>query len=166
MEMRPNLRYIYLGGVQPENFDWCDPMGFRQLAPAVRYLDGVSHRTYRLDMGPGSVDAWLAGLVATELGIAPERIGELEFDREAREVRTGAETVSLTALEAGVLGALWDRAGKPVSRAQLLEQAWSENGDAGSNVVDAVVLGLRRKLGPEAAAIETVRGIGYRLRAV
>ena len=164
MEMRPNLRYIYLAGVVRQNFDWCDPLGFEEQPALERDLDGVPYKTFRLDMGEGSVDAWLANLVAVELGITPRRAGNVEFDMEAREVRTPAGAAALTALEAKVLALLWERAGRPVSRADLFELGWGEASDATSNVVDAVVLGLRRKLGAEAAVVESVRGVGYRLR--
>jgi DNA-binding response OmpR family regulator len=42
---------------------------------------------------------------------------------------------------------------------------WGTEYTGGSNVVDAVVLSLRHKLGPAAPVVETVRGSGYRLRA-
>ena len=54
--------------------------------------------------------------------------------------------------------------GKAVSRADLIREVWGFESDATSNVVDAVVATLRRKLGPRAQLIETVRGTGYRLR--
>jgi DNA-binding response OmpR family regulator len=46
-----------------------------------------------------------------------------------------------------------------------LEQVWGHNYEGGSNVVDAVVRGLRKKCGEHADIVETVRGVGYRLRA-
>jgi hypothetical protein len=165
MEMRPNLRYVYLAGIEPENFDWCDPLGFQRLDTLECSMDSATYKTFRLDMGPGSVDAWLSGLVAAELGISPERLGEIGFDPEVRELLLPEGAVSLTPLECGLLAALWERPGRPVSRADLFERVWGHSSDASSNVVDAVVLTLRKKLGRHAGAIETVRGTGYRLRA-
>lgn len=165
MEMRPNLRFIYLGGIQPENFDWCDPLGFEAQPNLDRDLDGIRYRTYRLDMGPGSVDAWLTGLVAAELGIAPERRGNIGFDAETHELDLPQGTVTLTPLESKVMALLWERAPRPVSRADLLAHGWQGDAGASSNVVDAVVVTLRKKLGNQAAALETVRGTGYRLRS-
>ena len=51
-----------------------------------------------------------------------------------------------------------------LSRQQLLSQVWGFDFDPGSNIVDVYVRYLRRKLGKE--RIETVRGLGYRLRVV
>jgi len=53
-----------------------------------------------------------------------------------------------------------------VSRDALIHDVWGLRYDVGSNVVDAVVASLRRKLGPLAGAIETVRGYGYAYRPV
>jgi DNA-binding response OmpR family regulator len=56
------------------------------------------------------------------------------------------------------------RHGAPVSRVDLIREAWGMTYDGGSNKVDVVIRGLRRKLGRLADRIETVRGVGYRLR--
>ena len=67
-------------------------------------------------------------------------------------------------LEFGVLEALHERSGKPVSRVDLLSIVWGTEYNGGSNIVNVVVRTLRRKLGTSASRIETVRGVGYRLR--
>ena len=54
----------------------------------------------------------------------------------------------------------------PVARDSLIQDVWGLRFDPGSNVVDAVVASLRRKLGGLSGAIETVRGFGYRLPRV
>ena len=59
---------------------------------------------------------------------------------------------------------LGQRMGQAVSIADLLEDVWGQAFDGGSNVVDAVVRGLRKKLGSRAVMLETVQGVGYRLR--
>jgi DNA-binding response OmpR family regulator len=115
-------------------------------------------------MGPGSVDSWLAAVVAEELGIPAEERESQLFDPDAQELHLPTGRVALTPLECGVMAALHARAGRPVSRADLLERVWGYGSDASSNVVDAVVVALRRKLGEHAGALETVRGTGYRLR--
>jgi DNA-binding response OmpR family regulator len=53
-----------------------------------------------------------------------------------------------------------------VSRGSLIENVWGYSYEGSSNVVDTVVLSLRKKLGQQASAIETVRGVGYRFRRV
>lgn len=163
MEMRPSLRFVYLGGNDPVQFEWCDPLGFEEQESAFAKLDDKPFHTYRLDMGPGSVDAWLQRLVTAELGIE-ESASEPLLDFVGHELHTVNGRVPLSPLEYGVVSLLASRNGKPVSRADLVEQVWGYRGDASSNVVDAVVLSLRKKLGPDAHRLETVRGVGYRLR--
>ncbi len=53
--------------------------------------------------------------------------------------------------------------GDPVPRYQLLADVWGYQADIASNVVDAVVCGLRKKLASRSPSLETVRGVGYRL---
>ena len=52
-----------------------------------------------------------------------------------------------------------------MDRAELLDEVWDGDYDGGSNVVDVVIRGLRRKLADQASMIETLRGQGYRLRS-
>jgi DNA-binding response OmpR family regulator len=73
--------------------------------------------------------------------------------------------ISLTPLEFGVLGELDRAGGRAVTRRELLEAVWGTSFTGGSNVVDAVVHSLREKLGAEADMVQTVRSVGYRLRA-
>jgi hypothetical protein len=125
--------------------------------PAV--LDGRAYSSVALDFGPGSVDGWLARLVAAELGLADG--GPL--DESARAVTVGGRRVALTPLEFGVLRRLDASGGRTVSRAELLREVWGTEYTGGSNVVDAAVRSLRRKLGDGAGVVGTVRGTGYRL---
>jgi hypothetical protein len=164
VEMRPTLRYIYLGGNDLSNFDWCDPLGFEVLPAAGREMDGRAFHTQRLDMGPGSVEGWLARLVGEELGIGADDQPGFLLDAESRELSYAGQNIHLTQLESGVLCLLQSRRGRAVSRADLLEFVWGYDREHVSNVVEAVILSLRRKLGPHALALETVRGVGYRLR--
>jgi len=113
-----------------------------------------------LDFGPSSVDGWLARLVASELGVA----GDDLLDRAARELVLNGRRVNLTRLEFGVMEYLQQRAGEAVPRVALLENVWEQNFDGGSNVVDVVIRALRKKLRDRASVIETVQGVGYRLR--
>jgi DNA-binding response OmpR family regulator len=52
-----------------------------------------------------------------------------------------------------------------ISRPEILREVFGYDFDPGTNLVDVHVANLRRKLGDQAARIETVRGIGYRLRS-
>ncbi|AEB10782.1 response regulator transcription factor [Marinithermus hydrothermalis] len=95
---------------------------------------------------------------------APERytVGRLEVDLEAFEARCAGQPLPLSPAQLRLLAALAREAGRAVPRAELLAQLG--DGDADARTVDAHVKNLRRRLGPCGAQIETVRGVGYRLR--
>ncbi|MFE7125410.1 response regulator transcription factor [Streptomyces sp. NPDC057617] len=89
------------------------------------------------------------------------RAGGLAIDTAARRVfRDGAE-VALTAKEFAVLEQLAVRAGEVVGKPQILEHVWDFAYDGDPNIIEVYISALRRKIG--AAAIQTVRGAGYRL---
>ena len=75
-----------------------------------------------------------------------------------------ADAVGLTRLEFGVMEFLYQRAGEAVPRSSLLANVWEQSFEGGGNVVDVVIRALRKKLGDRASLIETVHGVGYRLR--
>lgn len=85
--------------------------------------------------------------------------GGLEIDTARKRVRRDGVLLSLGAKEFAVLELLAVRAGQVVSRTDLIEHCWDEQADPVSNVVDAVIAQLRRKLG--APVISTVRGAGF-----
>ena len=159
--MRPDLRRIYTVVEQPEVYlPVVTRLGFRPVGPE----DGVARigdRTFTsvvLDFGPASVDGWLAGLVAAELGLDTDVV----IDAESHEAYLDGTRVELTDLESRLLASLQERRGKAVSRATLLDEVWGYEDDYSSNVVDVLVRRLRQKLGERAAKLETVRGVGYR----
>jgi two-component system OmpR family response regulator len=92
--------------------------------------------------------------------------GELRLDPAARRAWRGETEISLSATEFGLLEALMRRPGEVLSRDQLLERVWGDDGEAQSNVVDVYVYYLRQKVDRPfgADSIETVRGGGYKLR--
>jgi DNA-binding response OmpR family regulator len=90
--------------------------------------------------------------------------GPLRLDPEAREVTLDGDTVDLTPTEFDLLQLLLRYPGRTFSRSYLLETIWSDNLLGGDRSVDNVVLRLRKKLGPLKDAIETIWGVGYRLR--
>ncbi|WP_144763216.1 response regulator transcription factor [Curtobacterium sp. 9128] len=91
------------------------------------------------------------------------RSGDVELDVPRHEVTRGGVLLSLGPKEFAVLEMLLDARGDVLSRTALFEGCWDERTDPMSNVVDAVVAQLRRRLGaPD--PIETVRGVGYRIR--
>jgi DNA-binding response OmpR family regulator len=161
MELRPRLRRVYavLRELTPM-WPFLQRVGFHELTDALVGLDGHPYRSAMLDFGPGSVDGWLAGLVANELAAADA----LLLDAGAREVIVDGQRRPLTPLEFDVLRYLLEREGQAVPRSALLDDVWHDTYQGGSNVVDVVVRSLRKKLGRRASAIETVTRVGYRLR--
>jgi Transcriptional regulatory protein, C terminal len=166
MEMRPRLRRVYMPVVDIATYGpIAAELGFRLLDDLTAVLDGKTYHTALLDFGPQSVDGWLTGLVAQELGLELGLDDERLLDIEARELVLGSKRVPLTPLEFDVMRLLIERAGTAISCTTLLDTIWGIDYEGGSNVVDAVIRLLRRKLGSKAGCIETVSGIGYRFRA-
>lgn len=162
MELRPRLRRVYLAARDLAAYaPVARRLGFEMLAEREVELDGATYHSAVLDFGPASVDGWLSDLAGTELGVL--RTTEL-LDVEARELVLEGGRMALTPLEFGVMHYMVARAGKAVSRSELLRDVWGTRYEGGSNVVDAVVRTLRRKLGKAAGQVETVSGVGYRLR--
>jgi DNA-binding response OmpR family regulator len=89
--------------------------------------------------------------------------GGMTLDMRARRASVEGKTIELSAREYTMLEVLMRHAGQVLSREQLLSHVWGYDHDPGSNVVDVYVGYLRKKLGPD--AIETARGMGYRLRS-
>jgi DNA-binding response OmpR family regulator len=90
------------------------------------------------------------------------RAGSISLDPRARRVTHDGRPIDLSAREFALLETLMRHPDQVLSREQLLSQVWGYDFDPGSNVVDVYVGYLRKKLLPD--LIETVRGIGYRLR--
>jgi DNA-binding response OmpR family regulator len=86
----------------------------------------------------------------------------LELDLRTRHARVRGSPVELTAREFALLETLMRHAGQVLTREQLLSHVWGYDYDPGSNVVDVYIGYLRRKLGED--TLETVRGMGYRLK--
>jgi two-component system OmpR family response regulator len=137
-------------------------------------LDDVHHRIRGLDSGaddylpkPFSFDELLARIRALMRRGAPPRpalliVGELRLDPAARRVWRGEEELPLTPREFAMLELFMRRPGEALTRFELLEHVWDQSYENRSNVIDVYVGYLREKLDRE--AIETVRGVGYRLR--
>lgn len=96
------------------------------------------------------------------------RLGDLEIDTLHHEVRYADRIIELSPKEFAILLLLAQHPNQVLSRTQIAEHVWDYATMPSSNVVDVYIGYLRRKLGdtPEPRLIETVRGIGYRLRVV
>jgi two-component system OmpR family response regulator len=93
-------------------------------------------------------------------------VGSLRLDPSTRRVWRGDEEISLSAKEFALLETFMRRPGQVLGRFDLLEHAWDYAYENRSNVVDVYVRYLREKVDRPFAvsSIETVRGVGYRLR--
>ena len=91
-------------------------------------------------------------------------IGGIQLDVAAHQLRIRGKEVALTATELRLLRLLMERAGRVQTRGTLLTDVWGYAEDIDSRTVDTHIRRLRRKLGSEADRIETVIGVGYRLR--
>jgi two-component system OmpR family response regulator len=94
-------------------------------------------------------------------------VGSLRLDPAARRVWRGGEEIELPPKEFSLLEAFMRHPGVALSRFRLLEHAWDGEYENRSNVVDVGVKSLRDRIDRPfgADSIETVRGVGYRLRA-
>ncbi|MEL6469482.1 MAG: response regulator transcription factor [Cyanobacteria bacterium J06623_4] len=90
------------------------------------------------------------------------RVGQIELNLLTRQVYIGNEAIDLPAREFTLLETFLQHPDQVLSREQLLDRVWGYDYNPGSNIVDVYVGYLRKKLGGD--FIETVRGVGYRLR--
>jgi len=91
--------------------------------------------------------------------------GDMEVDTAARRVRAGGKEVALTAKEYSLLECFIRKPNQVVTRDELSSQLWDFETESWSNVLDAHMKNLRKKLSGNDAGIqfETIRGVGYRL---
>ncbi len=140
--------------------------------------DAVEDRVRGLDEGaddyltkPFSLAELLARLRALARRTASPRptvlqVGDLRLDPATHDVRRGETEIELSALEFSLLETFMRRAGQVLSQSQLLDAAWDLGYEPRSNVVEVYVRYLREKIDRPfgVRSLETVRGIGYRLR--
>lgn len=159
MELRPNLRRVYTAVMDLATYaPVVTRLGFRPFPGSDVDVDGITLHSAVLDFGPASIDGWLAGLVAAELGVDD---GEM-LAMSDRQLVLDGRRVDLSRLEFDVMQVLYQHEGRPVPRRSIMEAVWGHDIDSSSNVLEAVVKSLRKKMGSRSAMIETVRGVGYR----
>ena len=110
--------------------------------------------------------ARVKALLRRTAGFASLTIGDLEIDRLSRRVLLSGKLLDLTTKEYALLLYLAASSdGRPVSRTALLANVWDLSFDPSSNLVEVHISRLRDKLDRHSWMVETVRGVGYRLRA-
>jgi DNA-binding response OmpR family regulator len=182
------LRLAELGGYELIVLDWmvpdvdglsvCRELRRRGVVTPILMLSArgqVSEKVLGLETGaddyltkPFEVEELVArarALARRAVGYARVRCGELEIDRIDRQVFLAGRQLALTQREFSLLLRLAVHADKVVTRTDLLANVWEASFDSGSNILEVHVSRLRDKLGPQASMIETVRGVGYRLRS-
>jgi two-component system OmpR family response regulator len=170
---------VMLPGV--DGFETCRRLRADGVATPVLMLtarDAVADRVAGLDAGaddylvkPFAFEELLARLRALARRPAATRpvvleAGPLRLDPAARRAWRRDTELELTPREFSLLEALMERPGEAVTRFELLERGWDDSYEHRSNVIDVAVGHLRDKVDRPWAddAIETVRGVGYRLR--
>jgi two-component system OmpR family response regulator len=163
-------------------FEVCQIMRERGVWSPVLMLtarDAVRDRVAGLDSGaddylvkPFALAELLARLRSLTRRGRPERptilqAGDLTLDPATRKVHRGSEQIDLSTKEFALLEALMRRYGDVLTRLELIEQAWDIAYETRSNVVDVYMRRLRLKIDAPYGlqTLETVRGVGYRLRA-
>jgi len=153
----------------------------RRIATPVILLtarDGLEERVEGLNLGaddylakPFFVEelaARLNALLRRASGTPPSqlKVADLTLDLITREVRRGGSKIELTAREFDLLAYLMRSPGRVYTRTQINEHVWDTHFDTGTNVVDVAIARIRKKVdeGAQVKLIETIRGVGYRIR--
>ncbi len=163
LAMRPNLRRAYL------TVECLAPYAVVAQSLGFTVLDieiSINRRpffTAMLDFGDDSVDGWIAKTLVNEINDVAERMPTPDwFDKPARQLVFENQRVDLTPLEFQTLSLLISNQGVALARKEILDKVWDIHYEGASNVVDTVILSLRKKLGEKAVLIQSVRGVGYR----
>jgi two-component system OmpR family response regulator len=130
----------------------------------VRGIDGGADDYLTKPFQMEELLARLRALIRRSSGqLTPElRSGALVLVPRTSQVTLDGQPVKLTGHELRVLSYLMHHRGRVVSQAELIEHIYAQTFDRDSNTVEVFIARLRRKLG--ASTIETVRGLGYRIR--
>jgi two-component system OmpR family response regulator len=130
----------------------------------VQGIDGGADDYLAKPFRMEEVLARLRALVRRSSGqVTPElRAGAIALDPRAAKVTLSGTPVKLTSHEFRVLAYLMHHGGRVVSQRELTDHIYAQDADRDSNTVEVFIARLRRKLEP--GAIETVRGLGYRVR--
>ncbi len=138
-------------------------------------LDGVNDRVRGLDAGAddylakpfelAELEARVRALTRRGMAGAPTLLkhGSLSYDQVGRVARLGGEPLDLSAREVSLLEIFLQRAGRLVSKDQLVSHLCEWGEEVSANAIEVYVHRLRKKLEPGGVRIVTVRGLGYSL---
>ncbi len=138
-------------------------------------LSDVDHRTAGLEAGaddyvvkPFSFDELVARLQVQEQRVLSQRPNPARISAQDRTVANWETSVALTEREFDLLMLLNSKAGSPISRGELFDTLWSQEGSSNENVVDVYIGYLRKKLGSDdfGFEIKTIRNQGFCLQGV
>jgi hypothetical protein len=153
------LRRIYSAARGDELLSQLAPVGFVELPDCAEVeVGGVSCRPIVCDLGPDSVAGWLSGSPRATCPWKPPS------STKTRASSCSTAAASRSPSSSATCWATCANASASPSRARRSCGTCGATWTGGSNVVEVAVSGLRRKLGDRAAALETVRGVGYRLQ--
>ena len=161
VNMQPDLHQVYMAVQHLEPYhSTAKSLGFTLLDEKIE-IDGNLYNSAFLYFGEESVDGWVSKTLMSEMIHTTEV--PLWFDKPAHQLVIGNQKIDLTRLEFGTLDMLIDNQGKVISRTELLNKVWNIHYEGASNVVDTIIVTLRKKLGSKSCEIESVRGVGYKL---
>lgn len=135
-------------------------------------LDGTDARVKGLDLGADDymakpfelpeLEARVRALTRRSSGTTPiVQCGALVYDQTSRSAVLGGQLLDLSARELGLLEVLLSRAGRLVSKDQLVDHLCGWGEEVSHNAIEVYVHRLRKKLEPGGVRIATVRGLGY-----
>jgi two-component system copper resistance phosphate regulon response regulator CusR len=111
----------------------------------------------------------IKALIRRPKTVSPQilKVDDLEIDRLAQRVRRGGRSIILTGKEYSLLVYLASNPGRILTRTMIMDHVWDESFQGLTNIVDVYVRHLRSKLddGQQVKLIQTVRGMGYCLKA-
>jgi len=147
----------------------------RSLVPVLilTAADSVEQRVKGLDVGAddymakpfalSELEARVRALVRRSMGSGSSRVqlGALVFEQTSRTAELGGQTLELSARETGLLEVLLQRAGRLVSKEQIVEHLCEWGDEVSTNAIEVYMHRLRKKLEGGGIRIATVRGLGY-----
>lgn len=109
------------------------------------------------------LEARLTALIRRSRGSEHPRFscGPLQYDAGSKQFRLGQQPLALTPREHGVLRALIQHSGEPLSKREILERVFGDDDEVNPEAIEVLIHRLRRRLDGSEVRIQTLRGLGY-----